>query len=82
MHSLLSLLPGIERLRTKSYVKLKKLFGHAWRLKPIILSTREAEIRRIMVQGQPRQKVYKTSSQPMIGCGGAHRRLQFRTASA
>jgi hypothetical protein len=30
---------------------------------PIILAAQEAEIRRMMVQGQPRQKVRKTLSQ-------------------
>jgi hypothetical protein len=39
-------------------------------LKPIILATWEVEIGRIMIQGQPRQKVSKTPSQPMTGYGG------------
>jgi hypothetical protein len=33
---------------------------------PIILVTQEVEIRRISVQGQPRQKVHKTSAAPPI----------------
>jgi hypothetical protein len=36
----------------------------AQQLTPVILATQEAEIRRIKVQGHPRQKVCKTSSQP------------------
>jgi hypothetical protein len=35
--------------------------GH-WRLRPVILATKEAEIRRITVQSQPRQTVRKTLS--------------------
>jgi hypothetical protein len=38
---------------------------------PVILSTWEVEILRIMVQGQPRQKVLKNPSQPMPGCSDA-----------
>jgi hypothetical protein len=34
-----------------------------WWLKPIILATQEAEIRRFMVQSQPRQIVLMTLSQ-------------------
>jgi hypothetical protein len=34
-----------------------------WWLTPAILATREAEIRKIMVQSQPRQIVHKTLSQ-------------------
>jgi hypothetical protein len=37
-----------------------------------LLATREAEIRRIMVQGQPRQGMHQTSSQPIAGCDGMH----------
>jgi hypothetical protein len=32
-------------------------------LKPVTLATQEAEVRRIRVQGQPKQKVNKTSPQ-------------------
>jgi hypothetical protein len=40
---------------------------------PVILATWEAKIRRIIVQGQPRQKVHKTSSQPIkAGRGDMH----------
>jgi hypothetical protein len=35
--------------------------GHQW-LTPVFLATQEAEIRRIMVQSQPRQIVCKTLS--------------------
>jgi hypothetical protein len=41
-----------------------------WWLKPIILATREAEIGRITVGGQARQKVHKISFQPMTGHSG------------
>jgi hypothetical protein len=41
-------------------------------LKPIILATWEAEVSRIPVQGQLEQKVCKTPSQQMAGCGGVH----------
>jgi hypothetical protein len=40
-------------------------------LKPIILPTLEAEIKRIKVQGQPRQKVLGTPSEPMARYGSA-----------
>jgi hypothetical protein len=31
----------------------------------VIIATQEVEIRKIVVPGQPEQKVYKTSSQPI-----------------
>jgi hypothetical protein len=40
---------------------LKKLVLSPW-LKSVVLATQEAEIRRISVQSQPRQIVYKTLS--------------------
>jgi hypothetical protein len=45
-------------------------------LKPLILATWEAEIRRISVQGHHGQKVHKTPPQPIIGHGGAHLSFQ------
>jgi hypothetical protein len=39
-----------------------KIRPYTW-LKPIILATWEAENKRIIVQGQPRQKAHKTLSQ-------------------
>jgi hypothetical protein len=41
-------------------------------LMPVILATQEAEIQRIIVQCQPRQKVYKTPSQPIPGHSTVH----------
>jgi hypothetical protein len=38
----------------------------------------EAEIRKIKVrQGQPRLKIHKTPSQPMVRCGGMYLSLQL-----
>jgi hypothetical protein len=37
--------------------------SHTWWLTPVILATEEAEVRRIAVQGRPRQKFSKTSPQ-------------------
>jgi hypothetical protein len=46
--------------------------GLAQWLVPIILATQEMEIRRIVTQGQPRQKVSETPSQPIkAGQSGA-----------
>jgi hypothetical protein len=42
----------------KSFIE--KNDGWVWWLMPFILATRKAEIRRITIQGQPRQKVSKT----------------------
>jgi hypothetical protein len=52
---------------TKLYVEpslslRNKMSARYWWLTPIILTTQEAEIRRIMVQSQPRQIVYETLS--------------------
>jgi hypothetical protein len=47
---------------TEQESKLKPDTSRAWWLMPIILATQEAEIRRIEVQGQPRQIVYETLS--------------------
>jgi hypothetical protein len=42
-------------------IRQKKVVRHRW-LMPIILSTQKAEIRRIVVQSQPEQRVHKTLS--------------------
>jgi hypothetical protein len=39
---------------------------------PIILATLEAEIRKIVVKSQPRQKVQETPSQPIAGCSNKY----------
>jgi hypothetical protein len=39
---------------------------------PVSLVTWEAEIGRILVAGQPRQKVSETLVQPITRCGGVH----------
>jgi hypothetical protein len=39
---------------------------------PVILATWEAEIRRIVVQGQHRQGIHQTPSQPITGHSGMH----------
>jgi hypothetical protein len=44
------------------FLKKLKLAGHWW-LTPVILATQEAEIRRIVVQSQPRQIIHETLSQ-------------------
>jgi hypothetical protein len=47
------------------YYKIAMLARQRW-LTPIILATQEAEIRRITVQCQPREKVHKTPSQKKL----------------
>jgi hypothetical protein len=42
------------------------LLTRCWWLIPVILATREAEIRRMAVQSQPRQIVHKTLSQKTL----------------
>jgi hypothetical protein len=48
---------------------------HQWFL-PVILTTWEAEIGRIIVQGQPRQKVCKTPFKPIAGHSSIHLSFQ------
>jgi hypothetical protein len=48
-----------------------------WWLTLIIAATWEAEGERIMVQGQPGQKVLKTLSQPIAGCNCVHLSCQL-----
>jgi hypothetical protein len=42
---------------------LKDTVARCWWLTPVILATQEAEIRRIIVQSQPRQTVHETLAQ-------------------
>jgi hypothetical protein len=49
----------LKHFSTISFI-LIKIIARLWWLMPVILATQEAEIRRIMVQGQPRQIVYET----------------------
>jgi hypothetical protein len=44
----------------------KEICAGCWWLRPVILGTQEAEIRRIMVRSQPRQIVCKTLSQKIL----------------
>jgi hypothetical protein len=55
--------PSLKKV-TKHLINNLKEARRQW-LTPVILATWEAEIRRIMVRGQPRQKVGKTPSQPI-----------------
>jgi hypothetical protein len=54
-------------------IKDKDFFeGRCWWFTPVILAIWETEIGRIKVQGQPRQNVSKTPSQPIARHGGSH----------
>jgi hypothetical protein len=71
---------GIEVNNTESYVSHRKKndrCGQRQWLKPLILATQEAGIRRIMVQSQPRQKVHKTPSQSVAGHSGMYLSFQL-----
>jgi hypothetical protein len=46
-----------------------KITRHSW-FTPVILTTWEAEMRRLLVLGQPRQKVSETPYQPIPRCSG------------
>jgi hypothetical protein len=53
-----------ERLRAfiyKSHLRINKSAGRQW-LSPVLLTTQETEIRRIMVRSQPRKIVRETLS--------------------
>jgi hypothetical protein len=49
-------------LQTKLFPLHNHSFARHWWLTPIILTTQEAEIRRILVQSQPGQRVPETLS--------------------
>jgi hypothetical protein len=46
---------------SKTLLKVREKAGRWW-LRPVILATQEAEIRRIMVRSQPRQIIHRTPS--------------------
>jgi hypothetical protein len=59
-----------------AHIKKLKLAKCWWLITPVILDTQEAEIRRIMVQSQPRQIVRETLYQknpPQKRAGGVAR---------
>jgi hypothetical protein len=58
------------RAINSSYKVIFSLAG-CWWLTPVILATWEAEIRRIAVRGQTRQKVQETPYQPIAQYGNA-----------
>jgi hypothetical protein len=47
---------------------------------PVILAIWEAEIGRIMIQGQSGQKVWETPTQPIARCGGLGKITRERRA--
>jgi hypothetical protein len=76
----------------KIFIEKYKI-SQAWWLGPVILATQEVKLWRIAIQGQSRQKVVKTTSQPIAGCRGMHlpsqllwealtRRVESRLAEA
>jgi hypothetical protein len=58
-----------------------KISGHQW-LTPIILVTQEAEIRRIVVQSQPRQIVCETISKTSITIKGLVEWIKVKVLSS
>jgi hypothetical protein len=54
---------------TISYLLNKTFASQLWELTPANLATWEVEIGRIIIWGQPRQKVLEIPSQPMAECG-------------
>jgi hypothetical protein len=52
---------AVTNYHTFTYLKHRNLARHQW-LTPIILATKEAEIRKITIPSQPRQIVHETLS--------------------
>jgi hypothetical protein len=63
--------PKTSVLAVCSWLRVKAQ-ARRWWLLPIILATQEAKIGRVAIPGKPRQKVYKTVSQPMAGHNSVH----------
>jgi hypothetical protein len=45
---------------------MKKIIARHWWLTPVILTTQDVEIRRILVRSQPRQTVHEILSQKLL----------------
>jgi hypothetical protein len=62
----------IQNLRMENKMENPCLDSWVWWYTPVILTTWEAEFRRLVVQGWPRQKGSETPSPPLAGCSDMH----------